>query len=307
MPQRPAYSRIADEIADDIRSGRLAPGSRVPSTRQIVRDHGVAMATASKVLAALRAAGLVEAVPGSGTVVRDAADGPAPAPRPAASARPDLTRAEIVEAAVRIADADGLPLVTMRRVAAALGVSTMALYRHVPSRDDLTLRMADSVFAGVRVPDLPDDGWRLRLETVAGLFWTTFGRHSWACELISLSRPQLLPHVMPLAELSLGTLRSMGFDATEVLCAHVTLFGHVRSMALARLAEERAESDTGVSADDWVRDHADGLRQWQERPGAPGLRYVMQQGVDFDLDTVYRYGLQRLLDGLDARRRALGA
>ncbi len=70
MTDRPLYRRIADEIADDIRTGKLAAGQPAPSTRQIVRDWSVAMATATKVIGALRADGLVETIPGSGTIVR---------------------------------------------------------------------------------------------------------------------------------------------------------------------------------------------------------------------------------------------
>lgn len=303
MTDRAPYQRIADEIAAEIRSGRLAVGQRVPSTRQIVRDRGVAMATASKALAALRTAGLVVSVPGSGTVVRaatappDAHDNTAP--------RPDLTLEAVVAAGTRIADADGLALVTMRRVAARLGVSTMALYRHVPSRDDLLLRMADGAFAGIRLPEIPVAHWRRRLDAAAHLFWTVFGRHPWAAEVFSLSRPQAMPHVMPIAEWSLGTLHAMGFDANEVLGAHITLFGHVRTMALARLAEDRATADSGVSADEWM-DRQGGVTTWTDRHDTQGLAFVVREGVDVDLDTVFEFGLQRLLDGFDARRRALG-
>ncbi|NUP82817.1 MAG: GntR family transcriptional regulator [Nonomuraea sp.] len=300
MTDRALYLRIADEIAADIRDGTLAEGSRVPSTRQIVRDWGVAMATAGKVIGALRAEGLVEAVPGSGTVVRRRDGRPARTTAQARSTRTGLTRDTIVAAAVRIADTDGLPLVTMRRVAVHLGVSTMALYRHVPNRNDLTLRMADSVFAGTRLPDIPATAWRRRLDAAAHLFWDVFGRHPWAAEVLSLSRPQLVPNVLPIAEWSLATLRAMGFDAHDMMCAHINLFGHVRSMALVRLAEERAEEDTGMSADNWMR--LQDVRQWTSYPG---LGHVVREQFDFDLDTVFEYGLQRLLDGLDTRRRTL--
>ena len=219
--------------------------------------------------------------------------------------RARLGQREIVEAGVRIADADGLPLVTMRRVADSLGVSTMALYRHVPNKGDLTLRMADSVFAGIRLPEIPVADWRRRLDAAAHLFWAVFSRHPWAAEVISLSRPQLMPNVLPLAEWSLSTLRAMGFGTHDMLCAHINLFAHVRGMALARLAEAQAEKDTGMSADDWMRHHGGGLRQWADSAGHPGLGYVMRDPFDFDLDTVFEYGLQRLLDGIDARRRTL--
>lgn len=295
MTSRPLYLRIADDIAADIRSGRFAPGRPAPSTRAIVRDWNVAMATATKVIGALRAEGLVETVPGSGTIVRDRNDSSPVPPRRA------LTPREIVEAAVRIADADGLPLVTMRRVAGALGVSTMALYRHVPNKQDLALRMTDSVFAGIRLPDIPLADWRPRLDAVAHLFWEVFGRHPWAAEVLSVSRPQLVPGVLPLAEWSLGTLRAMGFGTHDMLCAHINLFAHVRGMALVRLSEEQAEKDTGMSADDWMRRQDRGPG---EQAGSAGpLGHVIREPFDFNLDAVFEYGLQRLLDGMDRRRR----
>lgn len=296
MGDRPLYLRIADEIAGDIRSGRLAEGQPAPSTRAIVRDWNVAMATATKVISALRASGLVETVPGSGTIVRHRNE-PAGTTR-----RARLTQREIVEAGVRIADADGLPFVTMRRVADSLGVSTMALYRHVPNRRDLTLQMTDSVFAGARLPDIPVVAWRRRLDAGAHLFWAVFSRHPWAAEVLSVSRPQLVPSVLPLAEWSLSTLHAMGFGTHDMLCAHINLFAHVRGMALAQLTEAQAEKDTGMSADEWMRHHDRDLRQ---QAGYPGLDRVLREPFDFDLDTVFEYGLQRLLDGIDARRHAL--
>jgi DNA-binding transcriptional regulator YhcF (GntR family) len=302
VTDQPLYLRIADEIAVEIRDGRLAEGRPAPSTRRIVRDWNVAMATATKVIGALREAGLVETVPGRGTIVLHKSEPPAVTERK----RGRLTRLEVVADGVRIADVDGLPFVTMRRVADSLGVSTMALYRHVPNKGDLTLRMADSVFAGIRLPEIPVAAWRPRLDVAAHLIWEVLSRHPWAAEVMSISRPQPMPNVMPLAEWSFSTLRAMGFGTQDMLCTHINLFAHVRGMALARLAEAQAEKDTGMSADDWMAHHDGGLRQWADSAGYPGLGHVMREPFDFDLDTVFEYGLQRLLDGVAARRRALG-
>jgi tetracycline repressor-like protein len=76
-------------------------------------------------------------------------------------------------------------------------------------------------------------------------------------------------------------------------------------MALASLAEAQAEKGTGMPADDWMRRHDRGLRQWADSASHPGLGHVIREPFDFNLDTVFEYGLQRLLDGIDARRRAL--
>ena len=65
----PPSVRIAAELRAQIERGELAPGERVPSAREITRRWGVAIATATRVLAALRDDGLVRAIPGVGTVV----------------------------------------------------------------------------------------------------------------------------------------------------------------------------------------------------------------------------------------------
>lgn len=65
----PSYLRIAAELEKRIRSGALRPGDRVPSVRQIALQWGVAIATATRVITALREAGLVDTRVGSGTVV----------------------------------------------------------------------------------------------------------------------------------------------------------------------------------------------------------------------------------------------
>ena len=85
MTESPSV-RIAAELRGRIERGELRPGQRVPSTREITRSFGVAVATASKVLAALRDDGLVHAVPGVGTLVsapaRPALGGRRERPRP---------------------------------------------------------------------------------------------------------------------------------------------------------------------------------------------------------------------------------
>ncbi|MCH8614451.1 GntR family transcriptional regulator [Arsenicicoccus dermatophilus] len=66
---RPPYLQIADAIEADILSGRLAEGASVPSVRQVAADWSVAMATATKAHGELRQRGLIQAIPGVGTVV----------------------------------------------------------------------------------------------------------------------------------------------------------------------------------------------------------------------------------------------
>src|SRR6201994_1300076 len=179
----PPYARIAAERGGRRGRGELTAGQRIPSTREITGRWGVAMATATKVLAALRQDGLVHPVPGVGTVVSDPGPGaarpPAPAPAPGRSDGPGPDRPatrtpmapdRIVAAAIAVADAEGLAGLSMRRVAAEIGAAPMSLYRHVADKDDLVVQMMNAVFAQTRLPDPPPGGWRPRL----GLAGRTF-------------------------------------------------------------------------------------------------------------------------------------
>ena len=287
------YRRIVADIRDRIARGELRPGDRVPSTRRIVRDWGVAMATATKVIAALRDEGLVDTHAGAGTVVRP----PTPARR---SREHDLNRERIVRAAIAVTDLEGLAVLSMRRVATDLGVATMSLYRHVSGKDELTLRMVDAVFAEQPLPRLPT-AWRARMELAARSMWTVFRRHPWAAEFMSMTRPQVLPHILPYAECSISTLRGLGFESQELIHIHLSVFGHVRGVALTLQPEEQAQRDTGMTNDEWMETQVGELRRVVATGRFPAFAWLVQQTFDYDLDEVFEYGLQRLLDGVAAR------
>src|SRR5262245_16183114 len=92
-----------------------------------------------------------------------------------------LTVDEIVRAAVAVADADGLAAVSMAKVAAELGNSTMALYRHVRSKDELLMLMGDAAVA--TPPDVSGMDWRTGLTTWAMAILATLNEHSWYAHL----------------------------------------------------------------------------------------------------------------------------
>ena len=154
----PASTRIAAEIRGQIQSGELAAGKRVPSTREITRRWGVAMATASKVLATLKEEGLVRTRPGVGTVVAGTSSSRTRGSARARDAEATLTRERIVAAAIAVADIEGLGALSMRRVAVELDVATMSLYRHVRDKDDLLTCMVDAAFGEWQVASV--EIWR---------------------------------------------------------------------------------------------------------------------------------------------------
>jgi AcrR family transcriptional regulator len=285
------YQRIVDELRQQIADGRLRPGERVPSARAITREWGVAIATATKVLAALSQEGLVRAVPGVGTVV---------APRREQSRERELSKERIVETAIRIADSEGLAALSMRRVAAELGAATMSLYRHVPGKEELVLLMMDSALGEESFPDHPPKGWRPRIEIAAELMWRAFRKHRWLAGAMSVARPQMLVNALKFADWVLKSLDGLGLDANRKLYVHVTLFSFVRGVALSMADDVDAEQDTGVDADTWMETQVPALTALNASGQYSAVADLAAYDLDFDLEGVFQFGLKRMLDGVES-------
>lgn len=126
-----------------------------------------------------------------------------PPRRPRRGPKPALSVAQIVDAAVEIADAEGLGAVSMARVASELGYSPMALYRYVGSKDDLLMLMTEA--AAPVLPELPiEGGWRVKL-----------GAWIRSQVTLALERPWYLDLPLTIAPAGPTRLRWMdrGFDA----------------------------------------------------------------------------------------------
>ncbi|MEU8607954.1 GntR family transcriptional regulator [Actinoplanes sp. NPDC048791] len=289
----PPYRRIAEELRRRILAGELTPGDRVPSTRRLAGDFGVAIATATKALAVLRQQGFTRVRPGVGTVVA-----PRATVAPPRAADGELSRERIVRVATAVADAHGLGELSMRRVAAELGVATMSLYRHVPGKDDLILLMIDAALGEERLPAVRPPGWRAGLIISTTLLWRLFRRHPWLAPAMSLTRPQPAPNGLLLVEWVLETLAPTRLDRRQRLYVHILLFSFARGIATALEPEAEALRETGVGSDEWMGSLAppsalstDALPRFAE--------LVESDDFDLDLDLLFRFGLARLLDGLD--------
>jgi AcrR family transcriptional regulator len=301
---QPPYRRIADEIRARIVGGELRPGDRVPSARGITREWGVALATATKVLATLNAEGVTRSLPGRGTGVV----GPAVPAQPAGvSARrvrrdegdPDLTRERIVAAAIRVADAEGLAQLSMRRIATELGAAPMSLYRHVNGKEELLVSMMDSALGEDPLPARPPKGWRAQLELSSRLQWQGFRRHPWLAPALSITRPQLILNGMRHTEWALRALDGLGLTIQVMMHVHTTLFSHVRGLALNLEAEAQAEQDSGLTSDEWMQTQEHGFRVIAATGDFPLLNRLVNSEMELDLDQLFEFGLGCLLEGLE--------
>ena len=299
MPDR-RYQGIADDIRRRIASGQLAPGQRIPSARAITREWGVAVATATRALAVLRAEGLVHARPGFGTVV---ATRTARTRGGRESSDTEVDAGRILATAIDIADAEGLTAVSMRRIAIELGVATMALYRHVRGKQNLLLLMADTIMGQAPFPENRPPGWRAQLELVARLQWAGYRRHPWLARIVSMTRPMVMPEGMKHTEWALAAVDGLvpGLDPNTMLHLVVNLFAYVRGCAMNVEMELEAEQDTGLTDEQWLDAQTVRFEGVLASGHFPQLARIFQApGVDLDIDTLFDFGLQRLLDGYSA-------
>ena len=98
--------------------------------------------------------------------------------------KPALKAEGIYRAALRLADAEGLDALTMRGLAAELGVATMSLYSHVPTKDDLLLGVVNMVNQELKLPEPGMPPWEA-LKSVTREF-----------RRVALQHPNLVPLIM---------------------------------------------------------------------------------------------------------------
>ncbi|MFD6967700.1 TetR/AcrR family transcriptional regulator C-terminal domain-containing protein [Streptomyces sp. NPDC059979] len=295
MAKEPPYLRIAGAIRRRIDSGELEPGARIPSTRRITQEWGVAMATATKVLATLKQEGLVRAVPGVGTVVAESGRERLSTPHHG------LTRDRVIRTAIDLVDAEGLAALSMRRVATEFGVSTMALYRHVPSKGELVRLMSETAFNGEPLGSRPS-GWRAQLEREARWLWGLYQRHPWlARAMAALTRPMASPHAMRYTERVLSALKGLGLTPTQMIHVHLALLGYAQGVAAAVELESQARQDTGMTPEEWMASNEPRMETIQTAGSYPILSTLFdQEGFDLELDTLFEFGLARMLDGVES-------
>src|SRR5690349_11005862 len=102
------------------------------------------------------------------------------AQRPTRGPKPTLTLDDVIAAGVAVADREGLPALSMRKVAEELRVATMSLYTYVPTKAELIDLMFDAVVGETTAdPGPPAASWREAVEGSARAAWELRHRHPW--------------------------------------------------------------------------------------------------------------------------------
>ena len=204
--------------------------------------------------------------------------------------KPELTLGTVVEAATHIADKESLSSVTMSCVAAELGVTTMALYRYVPGKDQLLDLMIDAALGSP--PAARGQHWRSEVTAWARASLAMFHARPWLLEAV-LSRAPIGPNWLAWLNAGLRALAGSGLGASDMPPAVLLIDGHVRAAAQVSL------NATGTS--EWAQSFAKALQQASADPRYSALAAVMHAGGfgASSSPTSFEFGLERILDGIE--------
>jgi AcrR family transcriptional regulator len=220
--------------------------------------------------------------------------------------RAPLSRAQIVQTAVRIADGEGLETVSIRRIARELTSGAMSLYHYFDSRDELLDLMSDTVAGEMLVPGpLPED-WREALTAIAQHTRRTFLAHPWM--LLTLQdRPRVSPNLLRHVEQSAQSVASLGASgvAPELVTGIVTATDDytigftLRELAAGGSDDERGRRIASRFAEAYDDPH---VRSLLESGEFPILSAFIDGGATPRMRR-FEAGLEWMLDGFEARLR----
>lgn len=213
---------------------------------------------------------------------------------------PTLTREQIIAAAVDLVDRDGLAALSMRKLAAELGVSPMSLYYHVPDRGGLDDLIFDAVMAEVDFSgDDPTLGMEERAVRLGYALRTALLAHPNTVP-ITLRRSARTPAQLGPVEAMLGILYDMGLDPTDAIAAVDVIGQYVFGTTLAyvnNLAQEKSPPDVpetgeeiGISPEDF-----------------PNLARAIGESEYLGWDRMFDRGLRALVRGMIVEKVPTGA
>ena len=221
-----------------------------------------------------------------------------------------LEVADIVTAAIGVADDEGPEAVSMRRIARELDVGTMSLYWYVSSKEELHRLMLERVQGEALAPE-PSGDWRADLRGYARAMRAALLRHPWAIDFLGMGPPSG-PADARNAERLMGALDRLGLDATTAMQVTMTFGTYVIGAALREIQEIRwqeslTENTLGMTEGEVEESIAEFGRRIRESGRYPHLVRVLEAGIDPDSpltrDERFEFGVDCMLDGIAARLR----
>ena len=209
-------------------------------------------------------------------------------------ARPPLTRAKVLSAALTMADKGGVEALSMRNLAKALKVEAMSLYNHVASKEDILDGLVELVVTEIEVPKVGGD-WKEAMRRRAISAHAVLNRHPWATMLL-VSRVHIGPNMLRYVDATIWCLRSAGFSYPLADDAWNAIDAYVYGFTLQSRNFPIDPSAYAKTAQQFI--HLIPADQF------PGLNGMSQEVIAGRHDGLHRIelGLELILDGLERLR-----
>lgn len=219
--------------------------------------------------------------------------------------RDTLTRERIVRAAVELLDAEGVEGLGMRQLGVKLGSASTAVYWHVKSKDNLVVLAADYVFGEIELPEPSATGWRDAATAISASMYEMVLRHPW---LLSAMSTHLIygPGKARHDDHLLAIYEAAGFTGQDADQAAQVVMTFVLGTALGAAADHAWRTRLRRSGDDEAQQLGEAVEQiTQIARQFPRLRDRSEAWATNDADEdprqAFEFGLQTILDGLQAR------
>lgn len=217
-----------------------------------------------------------------------------------APARVPLSREAIVEAALRVVDAEGLDATSMRRVAEELGTVPSALYWHVRNKDELLQLVFDRVAGELELPEPDPENWQEQLKAMGREMRRVLTSHRDIAR-VSLGSIPVGPNVLRASEWMLGLLRAAGLPdrtaalAGDLLALYVGAYAYEESLGLASPTGEELPPEQIIAM---LRDY------WASLPPSrfPNTVALVDTLFEGGPNERFEFGLDVLLRGLAQAR-----
>ncbi len=203
---------------------------------------------------------------------------------------------DVVARAVALADTGGVDAVTIRALAEGLGMSTMSVYTHVNSRDDLLVLMADHVYARMARPSFGRSSWRTRVRRLAEANLELIGAHPWLLDITD-PRTALGPGTIAKYDHELHAFDRAGLGDVDRDAALTFVLDFVRAAASA-LLRPPAPGDMGELWEQSAGRLAGYLGDDFPLAQAVGRAAGESMGGPYDARRAWEFGLARVIAGL---------
>lgn len=217
----------------------------------------------------------------------------------------ELSIPQIVEAAMAIADKDGLGAVSMSRVAQSLGFTTMSLYRYVNSKEDLIVLMMDAACDVPVLQERSESEWRQEMRDYVWATVQVIRDRPWFTDIPIMGIP-VTPNHLKIVDWGLRTMRSLPLNDYEKMSFVLLLSGYARQFGMIMRDIDRAMQAGGTPESFSGQGYTEALKKLVGPDRYPYLYPIIQSGAyteenreENPVGDDYEFGLNRILDGIE--------